>query len=215
MPDPSNLAASLSSPAEASLTNTYIQPNLNHALRVWWAFFWPTNLVSFILAVLLQIVAMHLYENTAIPAKFVLYTLEAGPYVITYTVAIPVMHYILGKTFRRFQIALVSTDPSSRQPLPVTYSRSIRVWWTYSWRTLALSLLGLAFVIYPFGWFVGLFEPQPATVKTIFFLLGQLVNCAFSLFILYSNVLDEDFSDFRVTLLPRVRPDPLATSFPV
>ena len=202
----------LSTPSE---TNSYLQPSLNYALRVWWAFYWPTNLVSFILAWLLQIITMRLYENTAIPAKFVLYTLQAGPYVITYTVAIPVMHYVLGKTFRNFRIALVSTDPASPQPLPVTLSRSIQVWWTYSWRTLALSLLGLAFVIYPLGWFVALFQPPPALAKTIFFILGLLVNCAFSLFILYSNVLDEAFSDFRVTLLPLNPPDPLATTFPI
>jgi hypothetical protein len=210
-----NLPPSLSAPPEPYPTNSYIQPNLNYALRVWWAFYWPTNLASFVLAFLLQIVTMRLYENTAIPVKFVLYTLQAGPYVITYTIAIPVMHYILGKTFRHFRIALVSTDPASPQALPVTYSRSIRVWWTYSWRTLALSLLGLAFVIYPFGWFVVLFQPPPVVTKLIFSILGLLINCVFSLFILYSNVLDEDFSDFRVTLLPRHPPDPLATSFPV
>jgi len=215
MSDLPNPAPSLSLSPQPSPTTPYIQPNFNYALRVWWAFYWPTNLASFILAWLLQIGTLHLYENTAIPAKFVLYTLQAGPYVITYTIAIFVMRYVLGKTFRNFRIALVSTDPSSPQPLPVTFSRSIRVWWTYSWRTLALSLLGLAFVIYPLGWFVALFQPPPALAKTIFFILGLLVNCAFSLFILYSNVLDEAFSDFRVTLLPLNPPDPLATTFPI
>src|SRR5277367_40056 len=262
MSDLPNPAPSLSLSPQPSPTTPYIQPNFNYALRVWWAFYWPTNLASFILAWLLQIGTLHLYENTAIPAKFVLYSLQAGPYVITYTIAIFVMRYVLGKTFRNFRIALVSTDPSSPQPLPVTFSRSIRVWWTYSiaifvmryvlgktfrnfrialvstdpsspqplpvtfsrsirvwwtysWRTLALSLLGLAFVIYPLGWFVALFQPPPALAKTIFFILGLLVNCAFSLFILYSNVLDEAFSDFRVTLLPLNPPDPLATTFPI
>jgi len=212
MPETTNIFAPHSVPLGSFSSDTYIQPNLNYALRVWWAFYWPTNLVSFVLGMLLHYGVVHLYETTAFPAVIVAYILRIGPYVLTYGVAIFVMRYILSKDFRRFRIALLSTAVNSPQPLPATFSRTLRVWWIYSWRTLVYSLLGLALVIYPLGMFVGLFKPGPQLANLIFGVLGFLMNAAFSLFVLYSNILDEELGDFRVSLLPHLPTgDPFAT----
>jgi hypothetical protein len=187
--------------------DSYIQPNMGHALRIWWAFYWPTTLVTAVLTYALQYGVRQVYENSAFPAKILARVLQIGPYVLTYTVAIFVMHYILGKTFRHFRLGLLSSgNTSSAQTLPRSFVRTLRVWWTYVWRTLVYSMLGLAFVIYPAGWFVGMFQPGPAFSLVFFTVLGFLVNGAFSLFVIYSNILDEDIGDFRVSLLPREVP---------
>jgi hypothetical protein len=39
--------------------------------------------------------------------------------------------------------------------------------------------------------------------RLIFLLLGFVTGGALSLFVIYSNILDEDIGDFRVVLLPR------------
>lgn len=185
---------------------SYIQPDMNYALRVWWAYYWPTSVISGIFTMLLNYEIQHIYQNTAFPAKILLPIMKIGPYVITYTVAIFVMRYLLGKTFRHFRLALCTVDRGCTETLPATFARTTRVWWTYSWRTVIYSLLGYAVVIMPLGMFVGLFNPRPAIMAFFFASVALLINCAFSLYVLYTNVLDEEFSDFRVTLLPRVVP---------
>jgi len=53
------------------------------------------------------------------------------------------------------------------------------------------------------GMFVELFKPSPFLASLIFLLIGFVIGGALSLFVIYSNVLDEDIGDFRVVLLPR------------
>ena len=182
----------------------YIQPTLGHALRVWWAFYWPTTLISFVLGLFLQYGVRWVYENTRVSVKLLRPVLQLGPYVLSFAVAIFIMRYILGKTFRHFRIALLPRGVDNRgQPLPLTFSRTLRVWWTYVWRTTIYSILGWVFVIYPATWFANIFRPGPVFATIFFTLLGALVGGAVALFVIYSNILDEEMSDFRVALLPR------------
>ena len=197
----------LTPPASASSAapwDAYIQATLDHALRIWWAFYWPTTIIAFVLSLGFGYLLRQLYENTLIPATYVRLAAQISGYLITYTVAIFVMRYILHKNFRHFQLGLVSNLPdSSAQPLAVTFGRALRVWWTYVWRTIAYFLLAWIFVLYPAGMFVGMFRPSPLFSTMFFGLLGFLINAALSLFVIYSNILEEDFADFRVALLPR------------
>jgi hypothetical protein len=43
----------------------------------------------------------------------------------------------------------------------------------------------------------------PAVTRLIFLLIGFVTGGALSLFVIYSNILDEDIGDFRVVLRPR------------
>ncbi|MGC2831644.1 MAG: hypothetical protein WB994_18550, partial [Candidatus Acidiferrum sp.] len=70
-----------------SALNDYIQPNLGHALRIWWAYYWPTMVISFLLGVLLRGVVRLLYENFIISANPLVPVVGYGPYVINYVVA--------------------------------------------------------------------------------------------------------------------------------
>ena len=58
-------------------------------------------------------------------------------------------------------------------------------------------------MIYPAGMFVALFRPTPTFSYVFFGLLGFVVSGALALFVIYSNILEEDIGDFRVSLLPR------------
>jgi hypothetical protein len=56
-----------------------------------------------------------------------------GPYIINYVVALFVMRYILGKTFRHFRLGLISNDGvSPAQTLDPTVIRTMRVWWIFT-----------------------------------------------------------------------------------
>jgi len=184
--------------------NSYIQPDMNYALRVWWAYYWPTTLISAIFTVLLNYEIRHIYQNTAFPAKILRPIMQFGPLVITCIVAIFVVRYLLGKTFRSFRIALLTPDFASPQPLPVTVARALRVWWFFTWRVILYSLLGTMFLIYPLGMFVGLFNPTPVAREVSAEILKFLMTAGISLYIIYSDILDEDMGDFHVALLPRV-----------
>jgi hypothetical protein len=89
------------------------------------------------------------------------------------------------------------------EPLQPTLRRTIPVWWTYSWRTFAHGLIAMFVTAIPrvvlvglFGWTCGL-ESLMGTLVTV------ALGGAIGLFVIYSNILDENFGDFRVCLLPR------------
>jgi len=73
----------------------YIQPNLNHGLRIWWALFWRTTLID-IFTVTGPSMAFHL---------------ALGPYwsySFDYGAALAMMYFVVRKKFRTFHIRLVS-----------------------------------------------------------------------------------------------------------
>lgn len=203
----SNLPTLFDPPAgahSAPAIDDYIQPNLGHGLRIWWAYYWPTTLIALVLSLLLGLVITALWENFIVPAKALIPVTRFGPYVINYAVAFFIMHYVLGKTFQHFRLGLVpSGGTRPAEALKPTFARTLRVWWIFTWRTVLYTALSIVFVTYPLGMFVGLFNPSPNVARLIFLLLGFFMGGALSLFVIYSNILDEDIGDFRVVLLPR------------
>jgi hypothetical protein len=203
----SNLPTLFESPAGAHSApglEDYLQPNLGHGLRIWWAYYWPTTLITLVLSLLLGLVVTALWENFIVSAKPLVPVTRYGPYIINYVVALFIVRYILGKTFRHFRLGLISNDSASpAQTLKPTFIRTLRVWWIFTWRTVLYTALCIVFVNYPMGMFVGLFKPSPLFARLFFLLLGFITGAALSLFVIYSNILDENIGDFRVVLLPR------------
>jgi hypothetical protein len=150
------------------------------------------------------LVVRAVWENFIVSAKAVIPVTRYGPYVINYVVALFVVRYLLGKTSRHFRLGLVSSESGApAQPLKPTFARTLRVWRIFTWRTVLYTVPSTVFVTYPMGMFVGLFKPSPFLASLIFLLLGFVIGGALSLFVIHSNILDEDIGDFRVVLLPR------------
>lgn len=188
----------------AAQPSNYIQPTLNHGLRVWWAYYWPTTLVVALLSLCVAYWLRVLYQDVLVSATVFIWVARLQGYVLTYLVGIFGIHYVLRRRFRRFRIALVSTSVAEgMERLEVTAIRGLRVWWTFTWRTIVYAAIAYVAVIMPLGWFVGIFAPGPIFTAIFFLLVGIVINGAISLFIIYSNILDEEFGDFRVVLLPR------------
>lgn len=193
----------------------YIPPTLGHALRVWWAYYWPTMVISLLLGILLDQIVRLLYENLIVSAIVLRPVMKFGGYVINYVVAFFVLRYLLGKTFRHFKLGLISADGASpARQLEPTFARTLRVWWTFTWRGVVYGLLAFALVILPMGIFFGILTPNPVLLNLFYLALGTVIGGFIALFVIYSNILGEDFGDFRVVLLPRENPaqagDPLA-----
>lgn len=188
----------------AAPPSNYIQPTLNHGLRIWWAYYWPTTLVVAVLSFCVAYWLRVLYQDLVVSATVFIWVARLQSYVLTYLVAIFAIHYVLRRPFRRFRIALVSPSVAgTTERLAVTARRGLRVWWTFTWRTVVYVVIAYVVVIMPLGWFVGIFAPGPIFTAVFFLLVGIVINGVISLFIIYSNILDEDFRDFRVVLLPR------------
>ncbi len=95
-------------PVSPYLTN-YIRPSFNHALRIWWAFFWQTTVISAILAAAIEFGMLGVvYEHRNVRGNLIGPIMRFMPYVISYVVAFFIMEYILHKNFRHFRIGLVS-----------------------------------------------------------------------------------------------------------
>lgn len=195
---------SLAVASAAAPPSNYVQPTLNHGLRIWWAYYWPATLVSAVLSFCVAYWLRVLYQNLVVSATVFIWVARLQSYVLAYLVAIFAINYVLRRRFRRFRIALVSsTTAGTTDRLPVTAGRGLRVWWTLTWRTIVYVVIAYVVVVLPLGWFVGIFAPGPVFMGVFFSLVGFAINGAISLFIIYSNILDEDFGDFRVVLLPR------------
>jgi hypothetical protein len=184
--------------------SNYVQPNFGHGLRIWWAFYWPMSLIVGVLDFVLNFWLSKLYEDMVLPASFVGPILKFDPYVLTYVVAFFVMYYILRKNFRHFRIGLLSNrGGEGAQLLSPTFGRTLRVWWTYSWRTLLYTAILWIAVVVPLSSFAIVLNSSPRFTAIFQGLLGLSVSAAAGLYAIYSNILDEDIAGFRVCLLPR------------
>jgi hypothetical protein len=191
-----------STSAPAALSN-YIQPNFGHGLRIWWDFFWPTNLIAVILIIAVNFVVKLGYENSRIPASVAGPILKYDNFVLPYIISLFVMDYILEKKFRRFRVALLTNHGGEgAQRLDSTLARALRVWWTYSWRTFLYRVIATFAATIPIGVLIGLFDRAPSLQPVVRVLFIIALDAAAGLFVIYSNIIDEDFGDFRVCLLP-------------
>lgn len=80
----------------------YIQPNLGHPLRIWWAYYWPTTLITLVGGFVLRIVVQVLWQNFIFSAKPLMHVNRFGPYIINDVAALFILHYVLGKIFVTF-----------------------------------------------------------------------------------------------------------------
>lgn len=195
--------SSLSSASVRAALSNYIQPTFGHGLRIWWAFFWPTSLIAAIVTFALSFIVKLGYQNSHIPASVAGPILKYDNYVVSYIVALFVMDYILDKKFRHFRVGLLTNQGGQgAKQLVSTLSRALPVWWTYSWRTFVYRMIATFVATIPIGVMIGLFDRSPSLQAAVRLLLLIAVDGAAGLFVIYSNIIDEDFGDFRVCLLP-------------
>ena len=196
--------------AAAAPAVDYIQPNLNHGLRIWWAFYWRNTLLQVLLAYMLGLWVKALDDRDLLTPGVRGPILKLGPFVLGYLSAIFVIRYVIRKRFRRFRIGLLSIQGEGlQQELLPTWSRTIRIWWTFMWRS-AVALFIVSFLTsIPTGIVVGLVATwSPALGPILQAMVTTVWAGAASMYVIYASILDEDFSDFRVSLLPREVPRP-------
>src|SRR5579864_7424182 len=179
----------------------YIQPNLGHGLRIWWAYYWPTSLISSIIIVVLSVFLRKAWENDVLSTQVVRWANRILPYAVISAVSMLGIWRILAKKFHSFSIALLPRAPASgSQPLPRSFQRTLRVWWEFIWRNVVYSVIfriaGSIALSLTIGIFASLGGPTGAFVS---FVSQVLIDGAVGLFVIYSGILDEEFADFRVT----------------
>ena len=194
--------------ASAAPAGNYIQPTLSHGLRIWWAFYWRTLLATIFLV---AAVAKLLPLVSESPAAGLIVRYDV--FFFYYFAAFFMMAIILRKNFRDFRVALLShRGGEGAQPLPPNFRRVARVWWTFSWRSLLYRIIASFAISFPLGWIVGFishFLPSLAAVRLLNFTVQVFIDAAVGMFVIYSSILDEDISDFRVALLPSI-PSPIS-----
>jgi hypothetical protein len=203
MPGPPSMFESSPPSTSVPATSNYIQPNFGHGLRIWWAFFWPTNLIAAIVTIAINFAVKLGYENLRIPASVAGPILRYDNLVVPYIIGLLVMDYILEKKFRNFRVALLTNQGSAgAQQLDSTLPRALRVWWTYSWRTFVYRIIATFVATIPMAVMIGLFDRVPSLQAAVRVLFVIALDGAAGLFVIYSNIIDEDFGNFRVCLLP-------------
>ena len=198
-PNPYGSAAALSAPS----VNDYIQPTLGHGLRIWWAYFWRNTAISFVLGALFGAAAAFAAQKNHFTLNRRI--LVFGGYAIEYLTAIFVVHFIVQKRYRSFRIILTPQGAGDPTPiLPPVFSRTFRIWWTFMWRSVLYRVILSVAMSVPLGVVAGAFSAISPLVGQLFNSTMQLViSGAVGLFTIYSNILDEDIADFRVSLAPR------------
>ena len=177
MSGPPSMFDSVAPHEAASLTaagSFYIQPTLNHGLRIWWAFFWPVTLIAGILTVASNFGMKYMYENMNTPGWALRYPMKYGSYAIEIVVGYFVIYYLLHKNFRHFRIALFPKgfDPDrcfDGDIASPTFGRSSRVWWTFTWRRLVYSVVAYIVVMLPLTWFAAALQSGPSLGRALLF----------------------------------------------
>lgn len=202
---PSLTGSAAAVPKPASLGN-YIQPTLGHGLRIWWAFFWRNTAISFVVTAVLSGGVM--FAAQANHVRIDLKYLTFAGYAIEYLTAIFVVHFIVQKRFHAFRIILTPLGAGdSAQVLPPVFQRTLRIWWTFMWRSVVYRVVLTVAMSVPMGVVAGAFSAISPQAGRLFNGFMQLmISGAVGLFTIYSNILDEDIADFRVSLAPRNTP---------
>lgn len=183
----------------------YIQPNLGHGLRIWWAYYWPTSLISFFIVVVLTVLLRKAWENGMVSGQVALWANRILPYVVIFAVSMLGIRRILWKKFRSFSIALLPRDAAfGVEPLSRSFQRAVRVWWAFIWRAVVYSVIFRIAGSIALSLTIGVFAAISGMMGTVVAFVSQvLIDGAVGLFVIYSGILDEEIGDFRVTLVPR------------
>ncbi len=201
--NPGSFDASLERPSPSQ--ENYVQPTVGHGLRIWWAYYWPTSLISFFIIVVLTVLLRKGWENDVLSTQVVLWANRILPYVVISAVSMLGIRRILGKKFRSFSIALLPRAPTSGgEPLSRSFQRTLRVWWEFIWRNVVYSVILRIAGSIALSVTIGILAALGGPMRTIVPFVSQvLIDGAVGLFVIYSGILDEEFGDFRVTLVPR------------
>lgn len=218
MPNPPSMFDAPARAGEPKPADGYIQPTLSHGLRVWWAYFWPTTVIAGLLQFCCGFWLRLMYVRADIDAHALRMASLIVPYATTAGVGLLIFRYLLGKRFRHFRLALLPAGSvSATTPLRPIWRRTIRVWWTFAWRAVVYTVIFSFLISVSLGWLIALLsEINPSTAGLVPLIVNLAIGAAVGLFIIYSNVLDEEFGDFRVALLPREASaaTPIATDAP-
>ncbi len=200
--------------AGAHDANAYVQATFPNALRVWWAYYWPTSALSFLLDVVL-LAAVRIGGVTVSPGDPAI-AARAALFLVAFPIGFVVFHYVLGKRFRHFQVALVPRGAAAASTrFPRTLGRTFRVWWAFTWRTVVYSVVAWLIVMFPLSWVIailGLLGPDGGAIARL--VLQTALAGAIGMYIIYSKILEEEFGDFQVRLIPR-EPVPATVRPPV
>lgn len=201
---PSSFDAPLLGDASRSQGN-YIQPTLEHGLRIWWAYYWPVSLISFFIIVGVSVLLRKAWESDALSTEVVRWADRILPYAVVFVVSIVGIRRILGKKFLAFSIALLPRGAVVvGQPLPLSFERTLRVWWEFIWRTVVYSVVFRIAGSIALSLTMGIIASMGGLMGAAAPLVMQvLIDGAVGLFVIYSGILDEEFGDFRVSLVPR------------
>ena len=142
-------------------------------------------------------------HSVNIPTYLFMPMLKYHGYVINGIVSLFIFRYVLGKRFLGFRVALLaSANPLATSEVPAILERVMVIWWAFLWRSVVYTIVGYILVILPLSWHAGMFRPGRVAAMLFFGAVGFVLGGAISLFVIYSSILDEDFSDVRVSLLP-------------
>lgn len=195
-------------PAEGAppVQGSYIQPNLAYGLRIWWAYYWPTFLISSLILGVLMVLLRRAWESLILRDEVVLWANRILPYAVIFFVSMFGIHRILRKEFRSFHVALLPRDTTSGvEPLSRTFERTLRVWWAFIWRNIFYSVVFKFAGSLALGMIIGVLTAIAGRLGAVVSFVSEvLIDAAVGSFVIYSGLLDEEFGDFRVTLMPRV-----------
>jgi hypothetical protein len=185
--------------------NGYVQPTLGHGLRIWWAFYWRNQLIAVILGLQLGAAIQWLVIKDVVPIGSRALLIQAGSILLNYIPASVVLYYVFKKNFRSFRIRLTPRNAiDSLEELPLTPMRAFRIWWTFTWRGVVYLVVLMVATNVPLGFVTGavtVISPRLGQIFAQF--MGIAMAGAVGLFVIYSNLLDEDLGDFHVGLVSR------------
>src|SRR5690348_7851434 len=184
-------------PSAASVPplDDYIQPTLNHGLRVWWAYYWPTLLIFWLIGYALNRLYGPILRNYGAMTPWVYVTKGLALAVAFVLVSFFVFQYVLTKKFRHFQIVIVGDNTAQ---LPVTLKRALTVWWSFYWRSLLFMLLVTLVFFLPSVVLVAILWPKAGLAVIALRFFWAAMGGAVTLLVVWLKTLRARYNGFRL-----------------
>lgn len=85
-------------------------------------------------------------------------------------------------------------------PASLTWTRVVKIWWCYAWRSALISVLVYFIITFVAGLLIGLSGVDEKFWPVIFSIIMIVTGCAISIVVLRSAI-DNQYSDFHLEIV--------------
>jgi hypothetical protein len=185
-------------------------------MRIWWAWCWRSfvgGILGFLVYSGLRLAVKSGPGGvTGLDRRSVVLANFAFELAIGLVISVLALKWVIGKDFGEFRLVLLEWRKDGYLQEPATWLRALQLWWSLTWRN-AVAAAGVyigSFFLALFNYDVSVLAAGLPAALFRFFSISVLVVLCFAIGLIpLKLVLQKEFRDFHLALLPKSPPPDL------